>query len=148
MDQGTSEALHKEPMEEERCLALCNGLILSNVLNKVNPGSICKFLKTLGPSENANSPNSFTTQENSPEKGRVFDKIYNQFPERYDFYQGPWKSKSHEKKEEIFGDLVKEQELDVVSPSNKKRKTTATTRKRRQDKLKYDGGIFLNVFKS
>ncbi|KAL6543104.1 hypothetical protein OROHE_010624 [Orobanche hederae] len=87
MDQGTSEALHKEPMEEERCLALCNGLILSNVLNKVNPGAVYKE------------------------------------------------------------DLIKEQELDV-SPSNKKRKTTATTRKRRQGKLKFDGGIFLNVFKS
>ncbi|KAL6569221.1 hypothetical protein OROHE_003502 [Orobanche hederae] len=45
-------------------------------------------------------------------------------------------------------DLVIEQELDVVSPSNKKRKTTATTRKRRQSKLKSDGGIFLNVLKS
>ncbi|KAL6543103.1 Kinesin-like protein KIN-14F [Orobanche hederae] len=44
MDQGTSEALHKEPMEEERCLALCNGLILSNVLNKVNPGAVYKYV--------------------------------------------------------------------------------------------------------
>ncbi|KAL6547481.1 hypothetical protein OROMI_002462 [Orobanche minor] len=88
MDQDTSEALHKEPMEEERYLALCNGLILSNILNKVNPGAVCKE------------------------------------------------------------DLVKEQEFDVVSPSNKKRKTTATTRKRRQGKLKSDGGIFFNVFKS
>ncbi|KAL6575922.1 hypothetical protein OROHE_000393 [Orobanche hederae] len=70
MDQGTSEVLHKDTIEEERCLALCNVLILSNVLNKVNPGAVCKLLlKTLGPFENANSPNSFTTQENSPEKG-------------------------------------------------------------------------------
>lgn len=42
MDYGASEALPEEPSEEEFCLALRNGLILCNVLNKVNPGAILK----------------------------------------------------------------------------------------------------------
>ncbi|MBA0733865.1 hypothetical protein Gogos_017836, partial [Gossypium gossypioides] len=45
MDQGASESLPKEPSEEEFCLALRNGLILCNVLNKVNPGAIPKIVE-------------------------------------------------------------------------------------------------------
>ena len=44
MDQGATESLPKEPSEEEFCLALRNGLILCNVLNKVNPGAVLKVL--------------------------------------------------------------------------------------------------------
>ncbi|KAF2298098.1 hypothetical protein GH714_014055 [Hevea brasiliensis] len=42
MDQGASATLPKDPSEEEFCLALRNGLILCNVLNKVNPGAVLK----------------------------------------------------------------------------------------------------------
>ncbi|KAM7277554.1 hypothetical protein ACFE04_004688 [Oxalis oulophora] len=42
MDNGASGTLPKEPSEEEFCLALRNGLILCNVLNKVNPGAVHK----------------------------------------------------------------------------------------------------------
>ena len=42
MDHGASETLSKEPSEEEFCLSLRNGLILCNVLNKVNPGAVMK----------------------------------------------------------------------------------------------------------
>lgn len=42
MDQGASGTLPKEPSEEEFRLALRNGLILCNVLNKVNPGAVLK----------------------------------------------------------------------------------------------------------
>ncbi|XP_022716667.1 kinesin-like protein KIN-14F [Durio zibethinus] len=45
MDQGASESLPKEPSEEEFCLALRNGLILCNVLNKVNPGAVLKVVE-------------------------------------------------------------------------------------------------------
>ncbi|PSS14296.1 Kinesin-like protein [Actinidia chinensis var. chinensis] len=45
MDQGASEALPKEPSEEEFCLAIRNGLILCNVLNKVNPGAVHKVVE-------------------------------------------------------------------------------------------------------
>lgn len=45
MDHGASEALPKEPSEEEFCLALRNGLVLCNVLNKVNPGAILKVVE-------------------------------------------------------------------------------------------------------
>ncbi|MBA0693308.1 hypothetical protein Goari_010799, partial [Gossypium aridum] len=45
MDQGASETLPKEPSEEEFCLALRNGLILCNVLNKVNPGAVLKIVE-------------------------------------------------------------------------------------------------------
>lgn len=45
MDQGASETLPKEPSEEEFCLALRNGLILCNVLNKVNPGAVLKVVE-------------------------------------------------------------------------------------------------------
>ncbi|KAI3456773.1 hypothetical protein Pfo_013436 [Paulownia fortunei] len=45
MDQGVSEVLPKEPTEEEFCLALRNGLILCNVLNKVNPGAVHKVVE-------------------------------------------------------------------------------------------------------
>ncbi|GAV59639.1 Kinesin domain-containing protein/CH domain-containing protein [Cephalotus follicularis] len=44
MDYGASGSLPKEPSEEEFCLALRNGLILCNVLNKVNPGSVHKVV--------------------------------------------------------------------------------------------------------
>lgn len=42
MDHGAPAVLPKEPTEEEFCLALRNGLILCNVLNKVNPGAVHK----------------------------------------------------------------------------------------------------------
>ncbi|XP_068636500.1 kinesin-like protein KIN-14F isoform X2 [Aristolochia californica] len=45
MDQGASEILSKEPSEEEFCRALRNGLILCNILNKVNPGSVSKVVE-------------------------------------------------------------------------------------------------------
>ncbi|KAE8713739.1 Kinesin KP1 [Hibiscus syriacus] len=45
VDQGASESLPKEPSEEEFCLALRNGLILCNVLNKVNPGAVPKIVE-------------------------------------------------------------------------------------------------------
>ncbi|EOY11923.1 Kinesin-like protein 1 isoform 2 [Theobroma cacao] len=45
MDQGASESLPREPSEEEFCLALRNGLILCNVLNKVNPGAVLKVVE-------------------------------------------------------------------------------------------------------
>ncbi|KAK1404927.1 kinesin-like protein KIN-14F [Heracleum sosnowskyi] len=45
MEQGASEVLPKEPSEEEFCLALRNGLILCNVLNKVNPGAVLKVVE-------------------------------------------------------------------------------------------------------
>ncbi|KAF7831238.1 kinesin-like protein KIN-14F [Senna tora] len=44
MDHGASASLPKEPSEEEFCLALRNGLILCNVLNKVNPGAVLKVV--------------------------------------------------------------------------------------------------------
>ncbi|KAL8462126.1 hypothetical protein ACS0TY_032472 [Phlomoides rotata] len=45
MDHGASEVLPREPTEEEFCLALRNGLILCNVLNKVNPGAVHKVVE-------------------------------------------------------------------------------------------------------
>ncbi|XP_031264002.1 kinesin-like protein KIN-14F [Pistacia vera] len=45
MDQGASGVLPKEPSEEEFRLALRNGLILCNVLNKVNPGAVLKVVE-------------------------------------------------------------------------------------------------------
>lgn len=45
MDQGASATLSTEPSEEEFCLALRNGLILCNVLNKVNPGAVLKVVE-------------------------------------------------------------------------------------------------------
>ncbi|XP_059662357.1 kinesin-like protein KIN-14F [Cornus florida] len=45
MDNGASEVLPKEPSEEEFCLALRNGLILCNVLNKVNPRAVHKVVE-------------------------------------------------------------------------------------------------------
>ncbi|GFP89121.1 kinesin kp1 [Phtheirospermum japonicum] len=45
MDQGASEVLPEEPTEEEFRLALRNGLILCNVLNKVNPGAVHKVVE-------------------------------------------------------------------------------------------------------
>lgn len=45
MDQGAWEVLPKQPSEEEFCLALRNGLILCNVLNKVNPGAVHKVVE-------------------------------------------------------------------------------------------------------
>ncbi|OVA19729.1 Calponin homology domain [Macleaya cordata] len=45
MDHAAFEALRKEPTEEEFCLALRNGLILCNVLNKVNPGAVSKVVE-------------------------------------------------------------------------------------------------------
>lgn len=46
MDHGASAALPKEASEEEFCLALRNGLILCNVLNKVNPGAVLKVVES------------------------------------------------------------------------------------------------------
>ncbi|KAK3008700.1 hypothetical protein RJ639_015249 [Escallonia herrerae] len=45
MDHGASEVLTKNPSEEEFRLALRNGLILCNVLNKVNPGAVHKVVE-------------------------------------------------------------------------------------------------------
>ncbi|XP_052207437.1 kinesin-like protein KIN-14F [Diospyros lotus] len=45
MDQGAWEVLPKEPSEEDFCLALRNGLVLCNVLNKVNPGAVLKVVE-------------------------------------------------------------------------------------------------------
>ncbi|XP_047340981.1 kinesin-like protein KIN-14F [Impatiens glandulifera] len=45
MDNGASAVLSKEPSEEELCLSLRNGLILCNVLNKVNPGAVHKVVE-------------------------------------------------------------------------------------------------------
>ncbi|XP_028767874.1 kinesin-like protein KIN-14F [Neltuma alba] len=44
MDHVASASLSKEPSEEQFCLALRNGLILCNVLNKVNPGAVLKVV--------------------------------------------------------------------------------------------------------
>ncbi|OWM71316.1 hypothetical protein CDL15_Pgr011444 [Punica granatum] len=46
MDQGALGTLPKEPSEEDFCLALRNGLVLCNVLNKVNPGAIHKVVES------------------------------------------------------------------------------------------------------
>uniref|UniRef100_A0A165YY10 Kinesin motor domain-containing protein n=1 Tax=Daucus carota subsp. sativus TaxID=79200 RepID=A0A165YY10_DAUCS len=45
MEQCAREVLPKEPSEEEFCLALRNGLILCNVLNKINPGAVLKVVE-------------------------------------------------------------------------------------------------------
>lgn len=45
MDHGAAEVLSTEPSEEHFCLSLRNGLILCNVLNKVNPGAIPKVVE-------------------------------------------------------------------------------------------------------
>ncbi|PRQ35013.1 putative minus-end-directed kinesin ATPase [Rosa chinensis] len=45
MDYGALETLSKEPSEEEFRLSLRNGLILCNVLNKVNPGAVLKVVE-------------------------------------------------------------------------------------------------------
>ncbi|XP_020699242.1 kinesin-like protein KIN-14F [Dendrobium catenatum] len=45
MDRGAVDIPLGEPSEEEFCLALRNGLILCNVLNKVNPGAIPKVVE-------------------------------------------------------------------------------------------------------
>nr|AAK92458.3 kinesin-like protein heavy chain [Arabidopsis thaliana] len=45
MDQGAMETLPEKPSEDEFSLALRNGLILCNVLNKVNPGSVLKVVE-------------------------------------------------------------------------------------------------------
>ncbi|KVH99251.1 Calponin homology domain-containing protein [Cynara cardunculus var. scolymus] len=45
MDHGAAEVLPTEPSEEHFCLSLRNGLILCNVLNKLNPGAIPKVVE-------------------------------------------------------------------------------------------------------
>ncbi|CAA0832480.1 Kinesin KP1 [Striga hermonthica] len=45
MDHGAWEVLPKEPTEEQFRLALRNGLILCNVLNRVNPGAVHKVVE-------------------------------------------------------------------------------------------------------
>ncbi|KAK7305290.1 hypothetical protein VNO77_43193 [Canavalia gladiata] len=45
MDHVARASLSPEPSEEEFCLALRNGLILCNVLNKVNPGAVLKVVE-------------------------------------------------------------------------------------------------------
>nr|XP_043640011.1 kinesin-like protein KIN-14F [Erigeron canadensis] len=45
MDHGAVEVLPNEPSEEHFCQSLRNGLILCNVLNKVNPGAIPKVVE-------------------------------------------------------------------------------------------------------
>ncbi|XVF03584.1 hypothetical protein REPUB_Repub05bG0006000 [Reevesia pubescens] len=46
VDQVASEILPRDPSEEEIRRALCNGFILCNILNKVNPGVVPKVIKT------------------------------------------------------------------------------------------------------
>ncbi|KAH9602563.1 hypothetical protein KSS87_001041 [Heliosperma pusillum] len=48
MDQVAWDNLPKEPSQEEFCLALRNGLILCNVLNKVHPGAVHKVVDNQG----------------------------------------------------------------------------------------------------
>ncbi|CAJ1960215.1 unnamed protein product [Sphenostylis stenocarpa] len=48
MDYVASSSLSASPSEEEFCLALRNGLILCNVLNKVNPGAVLKVVENPG----------------------------------------------------------------------------------------------------
>ncbi|KAF1894774.1 hypothetical protein Lal_00021068 [Lupinus albus] len=45
MDHFASSSLSKDPSEEEFCLSLRNGLILCNILNKVNPGAVLKVVE-------------------------------------------------------------------------------------------------------
>ncbi|KAJ0240382.1 Kinesin-like protein KIN-14F [Hirschfeldia incana] len=45
MDQSAAATLPEKPSEEEFCLSLRNGLILCNVLNKVNPRSVLKVVE-------------------------------------------------------------------------------------------------------
>ncbi|GER52710.1 kinesin motor family protein [Striga asiatica] len=45
MDHGAWEVLPKQPTEEQFRLALRNGLILCNVLNRVNPGAVHKVVE-------------------------------------------------------------------------------------------------------
>ncbi|CAN1845386.1 Kinesin-like protein KIN-14F [Linum perenne] len=61
MDGGVSGSFPKQPSEEDFCLSLRNGLILCNVLNKVNPGAVPKVVEnpviavqsTEGPAQSA-----------------------------------------------------------------------------------------------
>ncbi|XVE80609.1 hypothetical protein DITRI_Ditri14bG0153000 [Diplodiscus trichospermus] len=46
MDQVALEVLPRDPSEEEFRRVLCNGFILCNILNKVNPGAVPKVVKT------------------------------------------------------------------------------------------------------
>ncbi|CAN8255074.1 unnamed protein product [Cochlearia groenlandica] len=46
MDQSAAATLPEKPSEEEFCLSLRTGLILCNVLNKVNPGSVLKVVES------------------------------------------------------------------------------------------------------
>ncbi|KAG4923746.1 hypothetical protein JHK87_049286 [Glycine soja] len=48
MDHFASSSLSPTPSEEEFCLSLRNGLILCNVLNKVNPGAVLKVVDNPG----------------------------------------------------------------------------------------------------
>ncbi|KAF6153849.1 hypothetical protein GIB67_001082 [Kingdonia uniflora] len=42
MDHGASKSLPEQPTDEKFCLILRNGLILCNILNRVNPGAVSK----------------------------------------------------------------------------------------------------------
>ncbi|GAA0142101.1 microtubule binding motor protein [Lithospermum erythrorhizon] len=61
MDQTALDLLPLEPTEEDLCMALRNGLILCNVLNKINPRAILKVVEnpvmdvqfTEGPAQSA-----------------------------------------------------------------------------------------------
>jgi kinesin family protein C2/C3 len=44
MDNIASSFLPPKPSQQQFCLALRNGLILCNVLNKVNPGAVVKVV--------------------------------------------------------------------------------------------------------
>jgi kinesin family protein C2/C3 len=44
MDNIASSFLPQKPSQQQFCLALRNGLILCNVLNKVNPGAVVKVV--------------------------------------------------------------------------------------------------------
>ncbi|CAM8951796.1 unnamed protein product [Rhodiola kirilowii] len=46
MDKSAFSSLPAEPTEDEFCIAIRNGLILCNVLNKVNPGAVLKVVES------------------------------------------------------------------------------------------------------
>ncbi|XP_020222158.1 kinesin-like protein KIN-14F [Cajanus cajan] len=48
MDHVAASSISPTPSEEDFCLALRNGLILCNVLNKVNPGAVLKVVDNPG----------------------------------------------------------------------------------------------------
>lgn len=54
MDEAAAESLQENPSEDEFCLALRNGLVLCNVLNRVNPGAVSKVARPDSKSRSSN----------------------------------------------------------------------------------------------